>query len=117
MSEVSDQVWESMKGELQRIRRRRAMIRSGVIAGVGVLAVFGALKLGGPVTDVPEGPRVAPVKVEAPFVEAEPQRLAVLVYDGEGMRLELVGADQLAGGEMEFSLQPVVRATGAGDFW
>lgn len=41
-------------------------------------------------------------------------RLAVLVYDGERMRFELMDGEQLGVREMELSLQPVVMSVGGG---
>ena len=53
-------------------------------------------------------------EIQQDELEYEPVQLAVLVYDGEGMRFELIGADRLSTREMEFSLQPVVMGLESG---
>lgn len=109
MSEESDQVWETLSGELRKVRRRRAALRMGALAAVAMLGVFFVQRA---VQPDDEGGRTivaVPAAVPADDVtkEGSPQ-LAVLVYDGEGMRFELIDGERLGSSEMEFSLQPVV---------
>ena len=117
MSEESDLVWERMCGELRKVRRRRFVAKVGTLAGAGVLGMLLFQRMMVP-AEVP-GNHVVDVPVEeiqpVEFENESPQ-LAVLVYDGEGMRFELRGGDQLSMREMEFSLQPVVMGP-MGDAW
>lgn len=106
MSEESDRVWEVLSGELRKVRRRRVALRMGALAAVAMLGVFlvqrGLQPEDKMIVDVP-----AAVLMEESIAEVPPQ-LAVLVYDGERMRFELMDGERLGSSEMEFSLQPVV---------
>lgn len=109
MSEESDQVWESMSGELRKVRRRQMATRMGALAAVAALGVFFGQRLVQP-GEERQGV-VVETSEEAPVIEVaelEQPQLAVLVYDGEGMRFELMDGEQLGRSEMKFSLQPVV---------
>ena len=115
MSEESDRVWERMSGELRKVRRRRFFVKAGTLVVVGVLGVFLAQRAlvtvegpGDQLVDVPVAP------IEQAVYDDESVQLAVLVFDGEGMRFELMGAERLSSSEMEFSLQPVVMGLESG---
>lgn len=109
MSGESDQVWENMSVELRKLRRRRLATRVATLSAVAIVAGFFAQRAIHPdgelrsvVTAVPE------VSASMETAEVASPQLAVLVYDGEGMRFELMDGERLAGREMKFSLQPVV---------
>ena len=117
MSKESDQVWENMSGELRRVRRRRAAVRVGALAAVAVMGVFFVSRSIQP--DEDGHGLVAEISEKVPVAEVarmETPQLAVLVYDGEGMRFELMDGEQLARSEMKFSLQPVVMGPAEG-YW
>lgn len=117
MSEESDRVWRSLRGELRKVRRRRAAIRGAALAAVVLFGLGFIQRAHRPYGEAPElvGEMPAEPQVAEAIVPESPL-LAVLVYDGEAMRFELMDGEQLAGSEMELSLQPVVMDAGSG-FW
>lgn len=109
MKDAKDQVWQRFEGELRRRRSTRRWAQSmAVVALAGGLAWW----LGAP----PE-PGTPGVSAQRPPAESralpEPARLAVLVPEAGGMRLELVDPGELAGTELSFSLEPVLYSADA----
>ena len=113
MNDQAEQVWQSMSQVLKHKRQQRQAIRA---TALGALTLT-ALTFLWPRSDPPPGaPQVAvPESVE--LADPEPATLAVLVYDGVGMRFELFDAMDLASSDWEFSLQPVFRDRSISSLW
>jgi len=105
MSESRERVWQSMRVELRRRRRaRRAVLQAALLVPLAAAVAWLA------VAPRPVEPGVAAVAIP-PTAEPpvdEPLRMAVLVYRGDALRLEMVGAGDLSATDLSLDLEPVV---------